>query len=201
LGLPVIQAPSEGEAQASFMIEKGEGYGIVSEDFDSILFGAPKVIRGLSITQRKKQKDVLGYKKTEIEIIHLDETLNHLGINQEKLIALGMIIGTDFNPGGIKGIGPVNALKIVKRCKDLNEIFKEVNWDFHFNYPWQDVFNIFNSKDYNEYELKWQPIDEIELKDLLMKKFEFSEKSIDTKLKNLDKAKQNNSQTGLNQFL
>ncbi len=169
LGLPIVQAPSEGEAQASFMIAKGDGYAIASEDYDSILFGAPKLIKGLSISQRKKQRDVLGYKKTEIEIIHLDETLNHLGINQEKLIALGMIIGTDFNPGGIKGIGPVNALKIVKRCKDLNEIFKEVNWDFHFKYPWQEVFNIFNSKDYNDYELEWKPIDEIALKNLLIK--------------------------------
>lgn len=201
LGIPVIQAPSEGEAQASFMIAKGEGYAIASEDYDTLLFGAPKLVKGLSISQRKKKKDVLGYKKTEIELIELDETLNRLGINQEKLIALGIIIGTDFNPGGIKGIGPVNALKIVKRCKDLNEIFKEVNWDFHFNYPWQDVFNIFNKKEYNEYHLKWKPINEAELKDLLINKFEFSEKTIDKKLKNLNNVKKTNAQTGLNQFI
>ncbi len=188
MGVPIVQAPSEGEAQASFMIAKGDGYAIASEDYDSLLFGATRLIRGLTATKRNK----------EIEMITLSETLNKLGIDHEKLIALAMIIGTDFNPGGIKGIGPVNALRIVKRCKTLDEIFKEVNWDFHFKFPWQDVFRIFTSKEYADYKLEWKPIDEVALKNLLVKKFEFSESNVDSKIKKLLKK---TSQKSLQQFL
>ncbi len=190
MGIPIVQAPSEGEAQASFMIAKGDGYAIASEDYDSLLFGATRLIRGLTATKRRKGK--------EIEMITLSETLNKLGIDREKLIALAMIIGTDFNPGGIKGIGPVNALKIVKRCKTLDEIFKEVNWDFHFKFPWRDVFGIFTSKEYADYKLEWKPVDEVALKNLLVKKFEFSESNVDSKIKKLLKK---TSQKNLQQFL
>ena len=55
MGLPIVQAPSEGEAQAAYMVKKGDGFAVGSQDFDSLLHGATKVTRNLSITGKRKK--------------------------------------------------------------------------------------------------------------------------------------------------
>ena len=128
LGLPVVQAPSEGEAQAAYMVRKNRGYAVGSQDFDSLIHGAKKLVRNLSISGRRKKAKTAAYETVKPEIIDLDQNLSNLGISQDQLIVLSMIIGTDYNPGGIKGIGPKNALRLVKQHKDLDSLFKEVKW-------------------------------------------------------------------------
>ena len=173
-GLPVIQAPSEAEAQASFMTNK-DVYAVVSQDYDSLLFGAKKVVRNLTISQKKKLPGG-GTVSIKPEIIDLDEVLKHLGINQEKMIIMGIMIGTDFNNKGIKGIGPKNALKLVKQHKNYDSLFKELNADF----DWKEIYNIFKkmpvTKDYN---LEWGNLDERKIKELLIEKHDFSNERVD----------------------
>ena len=141
LGLPVVQALSEGEAQAAYMISKNKGYAVGSQDFDSLIHGATKLVRNLSIAGKRKKGKTLGYDTVKPELIDLSENLNILGVDSDQLIALAMIIGTDYNPGGIKGIGPKNALKLVKKHKtDFDNLFKEVEWGNSFEFPWTDVY-------------------------------------------------------------
>ena len=108
LGLPIIQAPSEGEAQASFISKKENCY-CISQDYDSLLYGAPNLVRNLSILGKRKQTDKLSYTTVKPELINLADSLNNLMIDNDQLIVVSMLIGTDYNPGGIKGIGPKNA--------------------------------------------------------------------------------------------
>lgn len=54
LGIPHIQAPSEGEAQASYMVKKGGAYAVGSQDFDCLLFGSPILVRNLTSSEKKK---------------------------------------------------------------------------------------------------------------------------------------------------
>jgi flap endonuclease-1 len=123
LGVPWVQAPSEGEAQAAHMAVKGDVWAVASQDHDSLLFGAPRLVRNLAITGRRKlpKKDL--YVEVEPELIELERVLAELGIAIEKLVDLGILIGTDFNPDGIKGIGPKTALKMLK------EITSQQNMD------------------------------------------------------------------------
>ena len=114
-GLPVIQAPSEAEAQAAHMVSKGDGDIVATNDADALIFGAESVVRNLSIAGKRKKTSKIGYETIKPEIVSLNDTLNNLGIDQDQLIILAMLVGTDFNLGGIKGIGPKNALKIVKK--------------------------------------------------------------------------------------
>jgi flap endonuclease-1 len=95
LGIPIVQAPSEGEAQASYMAKKGDVFGIVSQDGDSLMFGAPRLIRNLSLTQRKKAQNKLAYEKTSPEIISLNDTLKALDFNPDQLIIYAILVGTD----------------------------------------------------------------------------------------------------------
>ena len=51
MGIPVIQAKSEGEAQCAKICLDGKAYAAVTQDFDSLLFGSPKTIRNLSVSK------------------------------------------------------------------------------------------------------------------------------------------------------
>ena len=155
-GLPIIQAPSEGEAQAAYMVRKGDGYAVVSQDYDSLLYGATRVIHNLSVAGKKKKG--AGFEKIKPELIVLSEMLNELGIDQEQLIVLSMLIGTDYNRAGIKGIGPKNGLKLVKEYKkDFDKLFKDVKWSEYSPHDWKEIFNLFKKMQMtDEYHLTWK---------------------------------------------
>src|SRR3989338_8328753 len=102
-GLPVIEAPSEAEAQASLIVKNGDAFAIATNDADALLFEAPRIVRNLNLAGKKKRKDKLSYETINPDIIDLKDNLHHLEIKQEQLIALAMLIGTDYNSGGIKG--------------------------------------------------------------------------------------------------
>ncbi|HII30072.1 flap endonuclease-1 [Candidatus Woesearchaeota archaeon CG08_land_8_20_14_0_20_47_9] len=191
LGLPIIQAPSEGEAQAAFLVKKGEAFCVASQDADCLLFGAGRLVRNLGITGRRKKPNQLVYKSVQPELISLDETLKSLGINQAQLIALGMLVGTDYNPGGVFGIGQKKALKLVKEFgENLDGLFKSVDWGNGFETPWQEVYDLFEKMPVTgEYSLRWSPPNKEAIIKLLCGEHDFSveriEKSIDSMPKGL----------------
>ncbi len=105
MGIAVVQAPSEGEAEAAYLAKKHkEVYASVSQDYDSLLFGAPRLIRNL--TMARKRKTFSGYIEVNPELIELDKVLNSLEIDLNQLICLGILVGTDYNPKGVPGLGP-----------------------------------------------------------------------------------------------
>ncbi len=200
LGLPIVQAPSEGEAQAVYIAKKEKGL-VVSQDYDSLLYGTPQLIRNLSILGKRKQTNKLSYTTVKPEIIDLDEVLNSLTIDLDQLIAMAMLIGTDYNPGGIKGIGPKNALILVKKYKkDFDNLFKEVKWNNFFDFEWKEVYGLFKKMPVtDDYELKWKSINTKELKEFLLK-HDFSEERIDSTLEKLEKKENSKKQKSLFEF-
>jgi len=110
MGIPHIQAPSEGEAQAAHMARGGVVDYAVSQDYDSLLFGVPVLVRNLTVSGKRKFRNRTVTIKPER--IFLDEFLAATGISREDLIKISVLIGTDFNEG-VKGVGPKTALKIV----------------------------------------------------------------------------------------
>ena len=125
LGVPWVQAPSEGEAQASHMARRGDVWAANSRDYDSLLFGAPRLVRYLTIQGQEWLPSKRKARRLEPEIIHLEVFLNHHGITRKQLIDLSILMGTDFNPG-IKGVGPKTALKLVKAHGQLENMPGEV---------------------------------------------------------------------------
>ena len=201
LGLPVVQAPSEGEAQAAHMINKNKGFAVGSQDFDALIHGATKLVRNISISGRRKKSKV-GYETVNPELIDLSENLNNLGIDQDQLIVLAMIIGTDYNPGGIKGIGPKNALKLVKQHKsDFDSLFKETKWNDNFNFPWSEVYYLIKKLPTTDnYKLKWDKINNEKIKEMLVDKYEFSEQRVENTLEKLKKETSKKQQRSLGDF-
>ena len=122
LGVPYVHAPSEGEAQAAYMASRGDVWGAVSQDFDSLLFGANRLIRNLAITGRRKLPMREAYVQVDPETVKLQNALSGLRLDREQLVDLGILIGTDYNPDGFKGIGPKTALRLMQEHGSIERI-------------------------------------------------------------------------------
>jgi len=122
MGIPWVDAPSEGEAQAAVMAEEGTVDGVASQDHDSLLFGAPLLVRNVTISGRRRLPSKNVFIEVEPETISLSETLDTLQLTRAQLIDLGILLGTDFNPDGFKGIGPVRALKFLRTYGSLEKV-------------------------------------------------------------------------------
>ncbi len=184
-GFPIIEAPSEGEAQAAYLTRNGNIFASASQDFDSLLFGAKFLIRNLSISNKRKVPGTSIYRDNPIEFYDLEKNLGRLGINLDELIIIAILCGTDFNPGGIKGIGPKKALKLVKEYRDRwDDLFNILDWFSYFPYPWVDVYNTFKKIPVKEdVEIKFENMDKEGIISILEKRdFDVSliKKSLDT---------------------
>lgn len=144
MGIPYINAPSEGEAQASLMCKNGLVYATASQDYDTLLFGSTYVVRNLTFSGRRKLPRKNVFINVEPEIVDFNETLKSLGLTQKQLIWVGILIGTDFNMG-IKGVGPKTALKIAKSSKNIDDIKSYVKEKFNqeFELDVRDVEQLF----------------------------------------------------------
>lgn len=203
LGLPVVQAPSEGEAQAAYLVKQGHAYAAASQDADSMLFGATRLVRNLAITGRRKKAGKLGFETVKPELITLQEVLNTLGIDNDQLIALSMIIGTDYNIGGIKGIGQKNGLKLVKKHgKNFDSLFKEAGWENNFEYSWEEVFNTIKYMPISEkYSLEQGKIEKEKIIKLLVDEHDFSQERVEGAIDKLMKSKEKKQQKGLAEWI
>ena len=125
LGLPAIQAPSEGEAQAAHMARAGRVWTAVSKDYDTLLFGAPRLLRFLTIGGREFLPSKGTFRALEPEMIDLDAQLATWSIDRDGLIDLALLVGTDFN-SGVHGIGPKKALALVQRHQRIEAMPAEI---------------------------------------------------------------------------
>ncbi len=186
MGIAIVQAPGEGEAQASYLAEKEIVYAVASQDYDCLMFKSPKLIQNLSLA--RKRKTVSGYKEVFPQMIELKQVLVELDISQEQLICLGILCGTDYNPGGIKGLGPKKSLKFVKEYVTKEEIFKELEKSdkYELNFDWKEIYNeIENPNVDDKIKIEFPKIDKEKIKKIMMK-YEFSEERIDNQLLKLD---------------
>ncbi len=185
MGVPYVQAPSEGEAQASYMTIKGDVWATGSQDFDSLLFGAPRLIRNLTISGRRKLPGKNVYREIFPEIIVLKDFLKENDITREQLVEIGILVGTDFNEG-IKGIGPKKALKSVKsgEFEDYEEI--------------KEIF--LNPKVTDEYRIKFKDPIKNEILEFLCEEREFSSERVERALERLKKSFSKSKQRSLDSY-
>lgn len=180
LGVPQIQAPSEGEAQAAYMATRGDVWAAVSQDFDSLLFGAQRLVRNLAITGRRKVPLQEAYIQVEPEIIELDTALISLKLTREQLIDLGILIGTDFNPDGFKGIGPKTALKLMNEHGSIQRM-AEKKPEFKMPSNLERIREIFaHPETTSDYKVEWREPDTESLVRFLCGERDFNEERVRT---------------------
>jgi flap endonuclease-1 len=126
MGIPWVQAPSEGEAQAAHLNRRGDADYCASQDYDSLLFGAPRLVRNVTISGRRKLPSKNIYVEVIPELVELDQVLKQCEISHEQLVDVGILIGTDFNPDGIEGLGPKTALKLIKEHGNIENALPHI---------------------------------------------------------------------------
>ena len=122
MGIPWVQAPSEGEATAAYLTTTGSVDYAASQDYDSLLFGATRLVRNVTISGKRKLPNRNVRVDVIPETVNLSEVLSLNEITREQLIDIGILLGTDFNPDGFAGIGPATALKLIKRYSRIEDI-------------------------------------------------------------------------------
>ncbi|MFP3227344.1 MAG: flap endonuclease-1 [Caldisphaera sp.] len=188
MGIPWIQAPADGEAQAAYMAKKGDVYAAGSQDYDSLLFGSPKLVRNLAITGKRKLPNKEEYVEIKPELINLFDMLKLLDISREQLILIGILLGTDFNPDGVKGYGPKTALKFVKEYKDPIKALNSMKIDWGEVDPMK-IYNYFLNPPSNEnYKIEWKEPDEEKILDMLVKQHDFNEDRVKKAIERLRKS-------------
>ena len=180
LGVPIVQAPSEGEAQAAYMATRGDVWAAVSQDYDSLLFGARRLVRNLAISGKRKLPLREAFVQVEPELVDFESTLRALQLSREQLVDLGILIGTDFNPDGFKGIGPKTALKLIKGFGMIEKI-AEANKEVVPPPELERIREIFLKPAVSsEYNLKWQEPDVEGLVQFLCEERDFNKERVRT---------------------
>jgi len=203
MGIGVIQAPGEGEAQAAHLAKRQGIFAAASQDYDSLLFGAPKLIRNLTLA--KKRKTISGWIEVKPEIIELENVFNSLEINLDQLICLGILVGTDYNPKGIPGIGQKKALQIVKRYKQPVLIFKSLEEQImslskEDRFDWREIFELFHKPNVSSNFFKFGKINEKKIRQILVSEHDFSDDRVQKQLERLRDITEKNKQRGLDKW-
>lgn len=194
LGIPYIQAPSDGEAAAAYLTKSELVFAAASQDYDSILFGAKKLVRNLAISGKRKVPNRNVYVDVEPEIFEHDSVLREIGLTHEQLVDVGILIGTDFNPGGFPGIGPKTALKLIKENGKLENI--EKIRDLLPKVPYQEIRNIFLKPEVPKVEkIEFGDVSREKVLDFLCVDKSFSTDRVSSTLDKLQKAVANRSQS------
>jgi len=178
MGLPWVQAPSEGEAQAAYMTKKGDADYCASQDYDSLLFGAPKLLRNVTISGTRRRAGTKTRVEVVPEVIELSKTLGQCELTREQLIDVGILIGTDFNPDGIKGLGPKTALKLIKQYGTIENAMPHIK---NPNFPVEPncIRKIFLHPEVTDnYKIEWIEPNEAGLIDFMYREKEFGEDRI-----------------------
>jgi flap endonuclease-1 len=186
MGLPYVQAKTEGEAQASYMVAQKDAFAVVSQDYDCLQFGATRMLKNFKLSN-KQSKD--------LQIIYLEKTLKELEVTREQLIDIAILVGTDFNEG-IYGIGPKKGLKLIKKYQNLETVLEKIDKTIEVDY--NDIREIFLNPDVvTDYELKFKSPKRERLIDYLCGDHDFTEERT---FMAIDKLSKNTAQTNLEQW-
>jgi len=193
-GIPYIQAPSEGEATAAHLTITGKANVSASQDFDSLLFGARKLVRNFTNSGKRKLPNRNTTIEVEPEIIDLNKTLSELGVTREQLVDIGILIGTDYNPDGFERIGPKTALKVIKEYGKLENVPQIQEKLDEIDYKQlREMF--LNPKIANVGEITFGDINYSGITNYLTKERNFSLDRVETSLNRLKKALEKKSHT------
>ncbi len=183
MGIPSVRAPSEGEAQLAFMAARGDVWAGASQDWDSLLFNSPRLVRNLSISGQRKIPRKNVYVEVKPELVELDRVLKSLDVSREQLIVIGILVGNDFNPR-VNGVGPKTALRLVKEYKTLEGVLANVKWEADVDA--HEVFNLFlNPPAREDYELRWREPDAAKLVEFMVEEHDFASERVEKVAKTL----------------
>ena len=194
MGIPWVDAPSEGEAQASTMAAEGTVKAVASQDHDSLVFGAPVLVRNVTISGKRRLPSKGIVINVVPERITLSSVLAATGLTRDQLVDFAILLGTDFNPDGFEGVGPATALKYLKKYGRLEDI-KELR-DALSSVNYQAIRDLYLDAPSNKgVEPVWKPMDRDRLVSFLVDEHSFSRERVDAAIGRVKSTKVPESET------
>ena len=195
MGIPYVQAPSEGEAQAAYMAAKGDVEYTGSQDYDSLLFGGPRLARNLAITGKRKLPGKNIYIDVKPEVIDLKKNLEKLSITREQLVDIAILVGTDYNEG-IKGVGATKAYRYIKTYGNIFRALKALKVNIE---NVEEIRSFFLKPPVTDnYNVKFEEPDMEKIIEFLCEEHDFSKERVEKAAEKLKSAK--SSQTTLERW-
>lgn len=204
MGIPWIEAVHDGEGEAARLINNGNVWASASQDYDSLLFGAKRLIRNLNISRKRKVNNRVV--EVDINFYSCEKVLEHLNITQDQLVDVGILVGTDFFKG-IFGVGEKTALNLIKKHGSIEQIIKEkveihkkpITIDEDLLFRIRGIFSDVKAPA-DKIKFKWTSPNESGIRELLQEKHNFSKQRIDSSIKRLLGKKSGKIQTSLDKF-
>jgi len=194
MGIPWVDAPSEGEAQASLMAAEGTVDAVASQDHDSLVFGAPVLVRNVTISGKRRLPSKGIVINIQPERITLSSVLSSTGLTREQLVDFAILLGTDFNPDGFEGVGPVTALKYMKKYGRLEEI-KELGGPLE-GVRYQEIREFYlHAPATREVKPVWRPMERERVVSYLVGQRSFSRERVEAAISRVESSKPAQSET------
>lgn len=186
MGIPYIIAPGEGEAQAAYMAMRGDVWASSSQDYDSVLFGTPRLVRNLSLVGRRKLPRRNEYVTVEPEVLHSEKLFSSLGIGRAELVEMAILIGTDYFEG-VRGVGPKKAYSLIKEYGRVERALTALNKSLEIDID--AVRSLFLEPEVKkDYQLEWRDIDREATLKLLCDEHDFSPDRVEKELNEVEEA-------------
>jgi len=164
LGVPWVQAPEEAEAQASYMTQRG-CWAALTNDYDALLFGGSRMIRRLS--------------KGKVEVCVLSEALESLGLDLDRLIDMALLMGTDYNPGGVRGLGPKRSLQLIRDCGTVRAVLARIGQNGETERKLSEIRSYYlDPPVVGSWRSAWEPPDAAKAHAYLVREMKLSEASV-----------------------
>ncbi|KAL6730597.1 hypothetical protein Aduo_001560 [Ancylostoma duodenale] len=122
MGVPVVEAPCEAEAQCAALVKAKKVYGTATEDMDALTFGSDVLLRHMTFSEAKKMP---------IKEFSLSRILTDFDMTKEQFIDLCILLGCDYCES-IRGVGPKKAFELIKSYGDIETILENID---HKKYP------------------------------------------------------------------
>lgn len=202
MGVPIVEAPCEAEAQCAEMVKKGVVYAAASEDMDSLTFGTEKLIRqiwaGTASTAAKK-----GIQPTEFT---LSVALQELDMTMSQFIDLCILCGCDY-VDSVKGVGVVKALNLIRKHKDLEKAISFLRGEKAYTVPDEYPVDVLRGMfvnpevtDASELTIKWSKPKVDALKKFLIEDNQFDPLKVENGLRRLEASKKSTNQVRVDSF-
>ncbi|PFH31453.1 putative flap structure-specific endonuclease 1 [Besnoitia besnoiti] len=202
MGLPVVLAPCEAEAQCAELTKKKKVWAAATEDADALTFGATRLIRNLTFSE-KKPAAAVGASGSAVLVIDLPVLLEELQFSQEQFIDFCILCGCDYC-STLKGVGAKTAYSLIREHGSLENVLKAVDPEkVPESYPFREARALFIEPEVTpaeDIQLSWGDVDVEGLKTFLVKENQFSEQRVENYIQRLKKAKGKTSQTRLESF-
>lgn len=117
MGVPVVNAPCEAEAQASALAKAGLVYATGTEDMDALTFATPVLLRKMTFANASK---------STVQQMNYQKAIEGLELTHEQFVDLCILLGCDYTDS-IRGVGPKTALKLVKEHGNIETILKHLD--------------------------------------------------------------------------